>query len=210
MRNAAADFNKGTGPENGAGESRGIGRTSGESIAAECDKAAGTGQGADRLIITGEIEQAAIDGDVAVGWQTSARAKLQCTRQNRRAAGVILGCREDGRASADLRDRAGAGNAFGESEDVGTIDGERCVVVMLPVSDPVVGPVAELQRAGVDRRPAAVTVRSGQDGVPEPIWSANRRLRFAAQRVRAKVVDIRDRAINHTAGDGTVAVPLPS
>src|SRR6185312_17166881 len=108
-QDAAADFNKGTGPENGAGESRGIGRTSGESIAAECDKAAGTGQGADRLIITGEIEQAAIDGDVAVGWQTSARAKLQCTRQNRRAAGVILGCREDGRASADLRESAGAG-----------------------------------------------------------------------------------------------------
>ncbi len=81
---------------------------------------------------------------------------------DRRAAGIGVGAGQDERAGAGLGHRAGAADHAGIGERVAAVEDERAVVDDVAGDAAGGAAVAELQRAGADRRRAGVGVGAGQ------------------------------------------------
>ncbi|ETN82861.1 hypothetical protein NECAME_17617 [Necator americanus] len=142
---------------------------------------------ADLLNLTGAGDHACFGHRRAGGWVEGERgvvgdvacdravrgavAQLQGAGADRRAAGVNVCAGQHGGARADLLDLSGAGDhtGFGHRRARGGIEGEDGVVGDVACDRAVGGAVAQLQRAGADRRATRVGIRAGQDQGPEVV-----------------------------------------
>ena len=149
----------------GAGEDRGAGPDLGERAGAADH--AGIGQ----RVAAVEHQRGVVDDvadDTAGG---AAVADLQRPRADRRAAGIGVGAGEDRGSGPGLGERAGAADHAGIGHRVAAVEDERAVVD--DVADDAAGgaAIADLQRAGADRRGAGIGVGAGEDrGSGRRLW----------------------------------------